>query len=168
MFGPNIDISIIPPPGPFTLDSTYGPGSYAPPAGLEYTVLHPTYGAQTYMLVFNNTGTAFAVGVGLEFVSGSYINAELAPTNSPTSKAAGVVQVIIPDQSYGWALKRGTGIILAEAGTTGIAQDARIRVTAATGDFDDTAIAADAQEVWGVATAAIATGATGVARLSIP
>ena len=114
--------------------------------GREYIYLHETYGEQVYVLVFNDSGADLAAYSVLAFDSGSSLNADLAPAACVKYKLAGINQVEIPDQYFGFVLKRGDGLATSDAA---VAANARLRVVAASGTngrVDDAAVATDVDE----------------------
>ena len=156
MLGPFVEIGVTDVNLPFTIATDASAiDDRPPPAGKMVGYYHPTYGSQVYRIVYNDTGATLVAYRAVSYDVGSNIDVVLATTNDPQGTVAGVPQVDIPDGHYGYVLVHGVGLGESE---NAIAAGARVRITAATGVFDDTAMVADAGEIMAVATIA-ATGA---------
>jgi len=128
------------------------------PTGDIRWYMHRTYGLQFYRLCYNNSGGAlsqYAAPIYDLGAGASSINTDAqAGAGARRWTIPGIPQVAVADASYYWALCGGDGLVLLDVGADGSAiRDNRLRVTAAGGQCDDAAAAADQDEFFCVALA---------------
>jgi hypothetical protein len=143
-----------------THELTYVSTTSVEPLGAVYTVEDPTYGEQTWIYVKNDeAATAFAIGTGIARKAAALTRlCIVSPTSCPLARLVGVAQHAIAAQSYGWVLREGGGLVLADTG--GLSADTSIIPgNAVAGRFDDAAATAANVGLSLAATAATATGA---------
>lgn len=128
--------------GPTMAPSTTDAAAFAPEGALmEY--LHPDYGVQIYRMLRNHTGSAFAVGIAVDFEADSQVDVEIAAANSLGFDVGGITQNTVPAGYYFWGLVRGKGQILS---ANAIAAGAKVKTTGGAGKFDDVALTLDSNE----------------------
>lgn len=125
-------------------------------------------GPQIWVYVQNGEGaTAFAAGNLIQRKAST--TTKIGTIGTTTALAPhgylGVAQHAIAAGSFGWILKRGRGLVLADTGNI-TANQALIPGNAVAGAFDSTATATVA--TLGFAPAAITAAATGYAYVDIP
>ncbi len=152
--------------GPTMAPSTTDAAAFAPEGALmEY--LHPDYGVQIYRMLRNHTGSAFAVGVAVDFEADSQVDVELAATNSLGFDVGGITQNAVPAGYYFWGLVRGKGLVEVDAAAGDAVNPGELmRVTAAAGTLDSSAFT-HAAEVIARSLATIAADALGLAEVSV-
>lgn len=131
---------------------------------------HETYGLRVWRYV--KAGAALAAGnvckLANASVSWDVVLSTADATLNYVPRLAGVAQHTISSGYYGYILVAGYGLVKADAG--GISTPNCLMASATTaGTVDDFAAGTGAEErAFAFATADIAAGATGVAKISIP
>lgn len=135
------------------------------PLGSEFSRESPDgYGEQTWIYVKNaEAATNFVVGKGVARKAGvTDRQCVISPTSCMLSRMVGVAQHTIPFGEYGWILREGVGLVIADTG--GLSADTSIIPgNAVAGAFDDAA--ATAAHV-GCSLAATLATATGLAYIA--
>ena len=78
-------------------------------AGLAAADTAQDSGERTWIYVKNTSGSAFAVGDVCRRADGAEANATLQATTDHPGKVIGVAQYAIPNNSYGFVLRKGHG-----------------------------------------------------------
>ena len=87
------------------------------PLGFEVTVPDGDKGMQTWIYVFNDSGSWVVGSVIARDDSTVTYDGKLATASTPSPRVIGVAQHVIADGSYGFILRRGIGEVLAGTGT---------------------------------------------------
>tara|TARA_R110000824_G_scaffold360347_1_gene548078 strand:- start:213 stop:668 length:456 start_codon:yes stop_codon:yes gene_type:complete len=134
------------------------------PLGFEHT--EPAgpdgEGEKTWIYV-QMTGADTVIGSVCSFGDGAvtYV-VQKSPINTHAGRVVGVAQHVIAQNSYGFILRKGLGLVLADTGD--ITANLGLMVGDAVGTADDAG--AVTTQAFGIATAAISATATGKAFLS--
>ncbi len=142
------------------LTDTSTTAEYVP--GERYSILDQTYGEMEFVYIKNDSGGAYAEGLGVMFKDAAvnYSSTNLSGANISRARFIGVALGAIADQSFGWIQTKGPVNVKAVAG--GILANASLKC-AASGEFDDgTALT---EETIAFSGAAILLGALGVGIL---
>ena len=137
------------------------------PTGTRRLHLDDTYGWQELIVVKNSSVGTLAVNTMVSFASGSSINVDVASAVAdPIAKCAGVLKASLLTLEYGWAVRRGDTLCIADAAIA--AANVALSV-GSIGRLDDIAVAGIEHCIVGWALES-ATGAASTfrARLCLP
>lgn len=123
-------------------DARYQVGS------LHYRI-DPTYGAQVYRYVYNNSGSTIAANLAVMQENGTDIGEVIVcGAAAPVARVMGVTVSSIATGYYGWVVCDGACLCTSDGGTT--ANTAQ--KTAASGKFTDGVTGTDELPLWAQAT----------------
>lgn len=109
--------------------------------GTRIRHLDPTYGEQEYVFVYNDSGATLSKYRFCKFKSGSSLSVLVTADGDQNSFVAGVPQVDIADGEYGWALRKGDGLVQSDAAVAAnVPLVLESSGTSVAGRVDDTAV----------------------------
>jgi len=121
--------------------------------GELYEFWHPTYGQQIHRYIRNESGSTLSIGLGAMQENGTDLyKANLSGAATATARMLGVAQVAIVNDSYGFVLCNGVGLVQSNGSTTvNVGQRA-----VAAGQFADATIGTDEIPVHAMEAQAVA------------